>query len=1137
MSFLETVEKARAFLERNGRVSLRGLQREFDLGDEALEELVEELVDIQQVARREGRALVWALEAPIAPLAPTRPERDPRAYTPKHLADKILQSKSAIEGERKQVTVLFADVKGSMELQEDLDPEQWHAIMDRFFQILTEGVHRFEGTVNQYTGDGIMALFGAPIAHEDHAQRACYAALHLRDELRRHANQVRLEHGLSFAVRMGINSGEVVVGKIGDDLRMDYTAQGHTVGLAARMQELAEPGTAYLAESTAALVRGYFELEDLGEATVKGSRDPVRVFALSGVGALRTRLDVSRARGFSKFVGRDKELETLETALERALEGQGQVVGVVAEAGVGKSRLCFELLERCRAQGLTTYEAHGVAHGKSIAFLPILELFRSYLGIEERDSPKAAREKIAGRFLLADESLREALPLAFDFLGIPDPDRPAPKMDPEVRQRHLYGLVKRVLAARGQREATVTLLEDLHWLDAGSEAFLEAIAEAMPATRGLLVVNFRPEYHAPWMQKSYYQQLHLVPLGPEAIQELLRDLLGEHPTLSHLPERIRERTGGNPFFIEEVVQSLVESGTLTGQRGAYRLDKPIAEFEIPATVQTVLSARIDRLKEREKQVLQIASVIGKTFEELLLREVSELPETDLAAALSALRQAEFIYEASLYPEAEYAFKHPLTQEVALRSQLQDRRRRIHEAVAKAIEESRADRLDENAALLAHHWEEANQPLAAARWHVRAAAWAGRSERRAAHAHLLRTRELLQGVPESPESILLGLLASGQLVIHGWVLGTSEEEIEALFAEGVSLAEKIEDRRPLAQLWLGYAVYAGLSRGAKEFVQAADKGYEIAIRLDQPDLVLMARTSLATALNLVGKPYESLTLMDQAVADRPDDLLQGQELMGFSPYIYCTFYRSNALISLGRLHEAREALDRGQELARQHGDIEALFLALITSVQIMENAGDDPALALAAAQQGNELAERLGTPSYLATAQSHLGVAHNMAGNWDQAIEHYERVLQIIREKRVIRIFLPSILGGLALAHAPRGDFEKAVAYGREAVEIAHAHATPILQIHANVALARALLSSNDASDPDEIDTVVERAEAIRQETGVPFDGPALLEIRAELACLRGQDEQAIGHLREAHRLYTELGATGHAERLAREQSS
>jgi class 3 adenylate cyclase len=391
--------------------------------------------------------------APVTGPAPSG-SKDPRSYTPKHLAEKILTSRSALEGERKQVTILFADVKGSTELASELDPEEWHRIMDRFFQVLAEGVHRFEGTVNEYRGDGIMALFGAPIAHEDHAQRACYAALHLRDALRRYADELRIGKGISFAVRMGLNSGEVVVGKIGDDLRMDYTALGHAANLAARMEQIVEPGRIYLAEATAQLCQGFFALRDVGRHEVKGLSHPVGVFELEGVGRVRTRLDVSRVRGFTKFVGRQSEMAALEAALEQAIAGNAQVVGVVAEPGTGKSRLCYEFVERCRTREIPIYEGHGASHGKAIPLLPVLEFLRSSFGITEHDTPQAARDKIAGRMVLLDVTLADGLPLVFDFLGVPDPERPSPPLGPEARQRQLFDVIRAVslaLAAPGSR--------------------------------------------------------------------------------------------------------------------------------------------------------------------------------------------------------------------------------------------------------------------------------------------------------------------------------------------------------------------------------------------------------------------------------------------------------------------------------------------------------------------------------------------------------------------------------------------------------------------------------------------------------------------------------------------------------------
>src|SRR5437867_6346521 len=503
--------------------------------------------------------------------------------TPKHLADKILTSRAALEGERKQVTVLFADVKGSMDLAEQMDPEVWSEIMQRFFRILADGVERFEGFVDKFTGDGIMALFGAPIAHEDHAQRACYAALHLRDELRRFSQELRRERGLDVATRIGINSGEVVVGTIGDDLRMDYTAQGHTVGLAARMEALAEVGKIYLTAATAQRIEGFFALEDLGAFNVKGATAPVHSYALEGLGRLRTRFDRSRARGLSRFVGRDDEMRVLESALARAEHGEGQVIAVVAPAGTGKSRLSFELVEGCRAKGLAVIEAQALAHGRSIPLRPVLEMFRQRFGITERDTDLAAREKIAGALLLLDPSFAEILPAMFEFMGVPDPARPAPRIAPEAAQRRMLEHVRRIVKADTRDRTVVTLIEDLHWLDDASDRFVAELVEIAPATRMLLLLNFRPEYTAEWTKRSTVQQIALQPLGPEAVRGMLAGVIGDDPSVRGLPERIHARTGGNPFFAEEIVQALIEDGSLAGTPGAYRLTHVIDKVPLPGS--------------------------------------------------------------------------------------------------------------------------------------------------------------------------------------------------------------------------------------------------------------------------------------------------------------------------------------------------------------------------------------------------------------------------------------------------------------------------------------------------------------------------------------------------------------------------
>jgi class 3 adenylate cyclase len=1069
--------------------------------------------------------------APAASAARSRP-RELRSYTPQHLADRILQSRSALEGERKEVTVLFADVQGSLELAEGLDPEEWHGILDRFFQILADGVHRFEGTVNQFTGDGIMALFGAPIAHEDHARRACYAALHLGEELRRYANELRLRRGLNFSVRMGLNSGPVVVGKIGDDLRMDYTAQGHTVGLAARMQQIAEPGKVYLTDHCAALVEGYFQLGDLGALEIRGAHEPLRVHELQGIGRLRTRLDASHARGLSRFVGRGEEMQALEAALARAREGNTQVIGVVGEAGLGKSRLCYEFLERCRGRGLMTYEAHGVAHGKAIPFLPILQLFRAFFGITEQDSASTARERIAGRLLLLGDRFRDALPIVFEFLGVADPENPAPRMDPEARQRQMFDMVRGVIEARGTRETTITLLEDLHWFDGGSEAFLEPLTDARPGSRGLLIVNFRPEYRSDWMCKSFYLQLPLVPLGPEAVRELLDDLIGRDPSTEGLAEAIHARTAGNPFFTEEVVQSLIESGKLAGQRGSYRLLAPVDKLEVPSSVQAILAARIDRLPEREKHVLGIAAVIGRQFSEPILAEVAELPAAQLAEALAHLKGAEFVYDHALYPVAEYTFKHPLTQEVALASQLQERRRRIHAAVARAIEAACAEEGDEGeqAALLAHHWDEAGDAARAALWHRRAAEWASSSDMAEAARHWQRVRKLASEFPEQVAAEH-GARACEQILTTGWRLGLSEQEEAAVFAEGQRFAERTASAEAAIRLEVSYVTLRCLAGDPQGGVEHALVGERLAEGEQHAELRVTATCSAVYPLTVLGRLEESRARLDAALEALSLHPHWGSDLIGVDLYAWGDGYRASDETWRGSLDAATRIFEHSIPLAREQKSQEAEGWNLGMGSDAAWMQGDAEA-ALTRAQQALEIAERIGSPFSRVLAQGFLGKAMILGGHAEEAIALLEDTLRTARERRIGLETEARLLASLAQALLAAGELDRARAIAEEGVAAGQRIGTPLYEVEAQLALARVLLRQRGGDAAPAVRSALERTEALLRETGAKnFQAFVHLE-RAELARLGGDPASWRRELATAERLFREMGATRRAEALA-----
>ena len=626
----------------------------------------------------------------------------PATYTPKHIAERIQTSRGALEGERKRVTVLFADLKGSMELLADRDPEEARKLLDPVLERMMEAVHRYEGTVNQVMGDGIMALFGAPLAHEDHAVRACYAALRMQDAVARYAEDLRRLHGVDAQIRIGLNSGEVVVRSIGSDLRMDYTAVGQTTHLAARMEQLARPGTTLMTEATLHEAEGYVHVKPLGPTPIKGMNEPIPVYEVIGAGAARTRFQASAARGLTRFVGREAELEQLRHALEQAAGGRGQIVAVIGEPGVGKSRLFYELLHSHRVQGWLVLESNSVSYGKATAYSPLVDLMKGYFKIGGRDDTRAVRAKVTGNVLTLDEALKDSIPPLLWLLDALPEAHEFLALEPSKQGDSALDAVRRVLLRESQNQPLLLVFEDLHWIDVQTQALLDAFAESLPTAHVLLAVNYRPEYQHSWGSKTYYRQLRIDPLAPESAEALLEPLLGDDPSLSALRRLLVQRTEGNPLFLEESVRSLMETEVLIGERGAYRLGKDPIAIQVPPTVQAVLAARIDRLPPDDKRLLQTASVIGKDVPWTLLLEVAELSEDDLRRGIARLQAAEFVYEVKLFPDREYTFKHALTHDVAYGSLLQDRRRALHARIVEGIERVYADRLAEHVDRLTHH---------------------------------------------------------------------------------------------------------------------------------------------------------------------------------------------------------------------------------------------------------------------------------------------------------------------------------------------------------------------------------------------------------------------------------------------------
>jgi len=708
VDFVAVVDQVIALLRQRGRVAYRTLKRQFQLDDEALEDLKIELIDSQRLAADEqGTVLVWTGAGALPPAAPaglsgTVGARPPLAYTPPYLAEKILTSRTALEGERKLVTVLFADLKGSMELLADRDPEEARQLLDPVLERMMDAVHRYEGTVNQVMGDGIMALFGAPLAHEDHAVRACYAALAMQTAVKQYAAEVQRTHGVPVQIRVGLNAGEVVVRAIGSDLHMDYTAVGQTTHLAARMEQMAMPGSILLTQAVLRLAEGYVQVTPLGPVSVKGLAAPVDVFELVGASGIRRRLQATAARGLTRFVGRDTEFAALVQALARAGAGHGQVVAVVGEAGVGKSRLVYECLHSHHTQGWQVLESTSVSYGKATPYFPVLDLLRRYAHVDDSDDSRTIRAKVTGQLLTLDEALQDAIAPLLALLDALPEDSPFLTLDPpQRRQRTLTGL-KRVLLRESQVQPVLVVFEDLHWIDTETQALLDSLVESLPTARLLLLVNYRPEYQHGWGGKTYYAQLRLDPLPPASADALLQALLGDDPGLEALKPLLIARTAGNPFFLEESVRTLVETGGLVGERGAYRLAQALATLQVPATVQAVLTARIDRLPPEEKRLLQTAAVIGTEVPLALLQALVEGTDEALRVDLAHLQAAEFLYETRLFPDLAYTFKHALTHEVAYGSLLQERRRTLHAGIVALLEQLAPERVAEQVDLLAHH---------------------------------------------------------------------------------------------------------------------------------------------------------------------------------------------------------------------------------------------------------------------------------------------------------------------------------------------------------------------------------------------------------------------------------------------------
>ncbi|MBY4676683.1 adenylate/guanylate cyclase domain-containing protein [Marinobacterium arenosum] len=873
----------------------------------------------------------------------------PIQYTPPHLAERILaeqaslQAKGALTGERKIITALFADIAGSTALVEGLDPEDARGLidpvlslmMDAVLSLMMDAVHHYEGYVAKSLGDGILALFGSPIAHEDHPQRALYAALRMQQAVGDYSDQVLRQHGCNLQIRVGIHTGEVVVRAIHtEDLHIDYDPVGPPIHLASRMEGIAGPGTVLVSEATWRLVQGYFEFKPLGRKAVKGLSDPIAVYQLQGLGSLRTRLQISARHGLARFIGRERELQQLDRALERAMHYHGQVIGVVGEPGVGKSRLFHEFKHRARSSSLVL-ETFSISHGKAFAYLPLIELLKQYFQFSPPDSETARREKIQARAQALDGALADTLPYLFHLLGIGEPDAELSALEPQYKRQRIFEAIRQWLERECASRPVVLIMEDLQWLDGESQAFLDYLVPNIGGIRLLLLVNYRPEYRHNWDHYQHYSHLRLEPFGQREAEAMLDTLLGQDTTLKPLKPIIHQQTGGNPFFLEELVQTLVEEEALSGSPGHYRLQRPLTELPPPTTVQGVLSARIDRLDAADKDLLQTVAVIGKAFPWSLVKQVVDLPEDDLHRRMSRLQDGEFLYQRAAFPEIEFNFKHGLTQEVAYGSLLRERRAELHERAARAIEALYPQQLNDHCKELAHHYCSSGN-------HPKALEYLGRAGQQAMYQsataeaidHFSAALKVLDQLPagQQRDRDELGIqldLGPAWIAVNGY----AEPGVEKIYNRALALCRQVGDNRQLFPILLGLRNFYHVRGELLKARELAEQLLTLANTEQDTSLKLEALRALGSSSFNRGELRSALSHFEQARKLYDRNKHQKHVFRyGLDPGVFTLGYQGWVLWMLGY---PEQALQRSQQMLRLARELEYPFVLAYALVLMAE----------------------------------------------------------------------------------------------------------------------------------------------------------------------------------------------------------
>jgi class 3 adenylate cyclase/tetratricopeptide (TPR) repeat protein len=976
----------------------------------------------------------------------------PAASTARPSAEGVLRALSASGGERKRLTVIFADISNSTGLIDRSDPEDAMGRMQPAIDAMRRAVDHYDGVVNKVTGDGIMALFGAPRPHEDHAVRACAAALAMQASVSAIGDP-------DLKIRVGIHTGEVVVQAVENSLYQTYDVAGSAAHLAARMEQMAEAGEILLTGDTAAATGQYVEATSFGLRAVRGLSEPVEVFKLLGLRHAPASVIFRSQPHLSQLTGRTAQFNALEAELANAANSEARVVGVVGEAGSGKSRLCFEFAESCRKRGICVYETRVMAHGHATPYQPILELLRDYLGIKATQPPDEARRQVA-KAIANLPAASDTLSLLLDFLGLTDAAHPAPRLDPATQKTRLIDLVRNIVRCSRPGHPAVVLIEDLHWIDAASAEFVEAMVDAVIGTTTLLLFNFRYDYVAAWMQRAHHRQVSLSALNRAEANDLLCELLGRDTSLALISRHIAERAQGNPFFIEELVHSLVERGDFEGTRGAYRLAGGIGAIPLPATIEALLAARIDHLDEPARQVLQCAAVIGREVPVAILESVTGLKPTELAETLGRLRRAELLRELPLTEPALHAFGHPLIQEVCYRSLLRERRRKIHAEVARAIKLDFSNLQEERISLLAYHLEGAGELMEAAQANMRAAFWIGGHDSSQGLRSWTKSHQLLSTQPVSESVDFLRMQACLQIMAFGWREGTPTAEAQRWFEEARQLALAAGNMRASAWAHAAFGRILAANGSADDYVMRMREALALAIDVKDGSVEPMLMASLSQALRLAGHLDEALKVSMEAASRAHEISGWERQLMGFDAERWLTVMQGQILVLLGRFDEARPFLDRMLQADAGPNDA-TLHLANVAYVDLARGT-NDKALAEHHAERAMRMAVDSDSPYERVSAMTCRGISHMTSGRFEAAADQLEKALAFARMKRAGLEGEARILADLADAYRLKGDLASAGRLAAEAIAVASARAARMPECLARIVQAEVLLQAGAA---------------------------------------------------------------------------